>query len=69
MSMEDDKQYIYIVKLEAFPDVVEVATSSREAVYKVFKKCKAAGYNYTWLEFRKQVVSAKRFKSGDLDNL
>lgn len=67
--MEDTKHYVYIVKLEAFPDVVEVASSSREAAYKAFNECKAAGYNYTWLEFRKQVVSAKRFKSGDLDNL
>ena len=67
--MEETNQYTYIVKTNDFDDVVEVASSSREATYKAFKQCKAAGYNYSWLEFRKQVVSAKRFKSGELDNL
>ena len=66
-QMENTKEYIYIVKTQDFPDVVETAKSSREAAYKAFKSCKEAGYRYNWLEFRKQVISAKRFKDGDLD--
>lgn len=61
------EEYIYIIKTTCFNDTVEVAETSRGAVYKAFKKCKAAGYDYTWLEFQKIVTSTKRVKSKDLE--
>lgn len=63
----EDGTYIYIVKVHGFDDVIEVATSSKQAKYKAFKACRAAGYNYGWLEFQKHVISSKRFSSKDLE--
>jgi hypothetical protein len=62
-----DGTYTYIVKVNGFDDVVEVASSSKQAKYKAFKACREAGYCYSWLQFQKLVISAKRFKSKDLE--